>query len=184
MNYKNIHSIHKFLFNFKDDKNFVIEFLKNFFEFYGDKLNLPYSNQEEKEIIVCKILNKKTIKNYPEYNKFRSGQKFNLNDIGPKKRKVLYFMSLLYGYIWYTEISSTFEKLGYEYNNFFDDDENRNKFFSYKFLKSKRLDNLDYYDLIENNDNILETKYRLKNECKFYKSGVTSPSQIKKNNFF
>lgn len=170
---------HKYLHMFRNDKNIVKQILRLIFEQYGKKFNLRFNTIEQRLKIAGHIVNKNILKDELYNQKFKSGERFKLIDVPAKIRKVLYFMSLAYGCIWYSKITSTFDEFGYHYYNIFDDQWDRgekslqNSVLTGKFLQINKIDNLEHYDVVEDAKNELDIKYRLKKDACIYKHGIT-----------
>jgi hypothetical protein len=97
-------------------------------------------------------------------------------NVQTKTRKILYFMSLTYGYIWYSKKTSTCDSFGYRYFPIFNGYSKlgvSKTVLTGKFLKRHKIDNLDHYDVIETSCNELDIKYCLKKDANIYKCGVT-----------
>jgi hypothetical protein len=110
---------HKYLHMFRNDKIVVKRILRLIFEQYGKKFNLPFYTIKQRLKIAGHIVNKNTLKHELYNQKFKSGERFTLLDVPANTRKVLYFMSLAYGCIWYSKITSTFDDFGYHYYDIF-----------------------------------------------------------------
>lgn len=173
----NSKTMHKLLFIFKNNKEFIKVLFEKFKNTYDQKIPLQITNR----------INKLYFKNKKEVV---------FNETKSAFRKKLYPTALLNGYIWYTETKATYSKFGYEMedkliklanirmshaltinelkNNL------ENYIFYYGDLKRKCIHNLDYFELIEDNENVSKRKYKLKNYDCIYKVGcVCTIKQVK-----
>jgi hypothetical protein len=170
-------TFHKYLHMFRNDKIIIKHLLRLIFKKYGEMYNLPFDTLEQRLEIATKIVRKKSLKHYPYHKNFKSGERFKILDLPAKTRKILYFMSLAYGYIWYSKTTDTFDSFGYRYSDIFDGYSKsgitKNSILTGKFLKIHKIDNLEHYDVIEDAKNELDIKYRLKKDEHIYKCSVT-----------
>lgn len=126
------------------------------------------------EDLLKKLLNKKSVKNFPCYQELTENQGEShlfFERLNAKHRLVIYYTSLYHGYIYVASNTEMTDTPGFEYDNFHD--EHPGEVFPYSLLKRKRIHNLDYYEVVEKGPTPETSTFRLKPDAQIYKRGVT-----------
>lgn len=172
---------HKIMHIFRGNKYkiFIKAFIESLFKQYGILYSLPYITINERLKIAAKILNKISITRYTNFKLFNNHINFKLEKAGGKERRVIYFLSIIYGYIWYSKVDSSFDKwkISYNYDKLFGPygtkKFNLYDIISYDILKKNKIHNLNNYDLIEDNINKYKRTYRLKSDRDLTNLGIS-----------
>ena len=146
-------------------KNSHKDFLKIVVNYYIRSLQILYQidvniqlTDETKYMIQDKILSrimkKNNIDNHTELKDFRNNNDiFEYKNIRAKKRKIIYFLAIFNGYIWYSNIISSGVDNGYEFEkklrNLYNKKtyEKGNYIFKLKDLQKNKLACIDFFEL-------------------------------------
>lgn len=197
-NKKNSYLLNKIydIFKYSNYHDFIRKCRNHFFKIEFKAHDIDVDRIEIKQGIISKkrknvnleecnkihiLLQKITKKNNPHfyecYTKFYrnlGNQEINFQYLNRRSKLIIKFLCLYYGYIMIETNVHMFHNMGYTYWNFHDKAENRDKLFTYRFLRNKRIHELEYYDLVENHNNPMEIIYKLKKDVPIYKVGATN----------
>jgi len=134
-------------------------------------------NKDNLHLLLKEKIRRGTPKFFPYYTQFykelgNSSMTFSRSD--RRDRIIINYLSLYYGYlVVYTNVSNG-ECRGYSYEKFYDNNPSyKNMPLTFRFLKSKRIHNLEYYDLVSEGKTIYDNTYILKKDVMLYKLGAT-----------
>lgn len=152
-------------------KNFIINAKKYFFDTLFTKHEVNTIND-----LLSILIDVKNPHFYKEHIKFRRSLGdacINFGCLSKKTSYIVRYLALYNDYIWICIERWQSECVGYQYSKIHNDTRYKDKPLTYKFLKSKRVHNLEYYDLIHKADNIYESTYKLKENVWIGKTSAT-----------
>jgi hypothetical protein len=152
-------------------------FLRTCREHFLHLLYQQYETQDFK-LVLMKVLRKKNLELFDCYQMYKKEllpDELTFRDRNALHRLMIHYLSIYYGYLPICIKNVQREKFGYEYSYFHYD--HPNQVIPYHELKTYRLHNLEYYDLVETRPQFWNNLYRLKENVNIYKKGVTVDSK-------
>lgn len=177
-----LYLLHKLIHVFKKNNYVQTELLKYLFFVYGKLYKLPSHSLSDKLRLICKITGKTNLKRF--VHNFQNGA-FTIELNKGEKRFTYYLLAFAHEYTWHTVKDTVHDYVGknsraqYYYEDFFEKKSTDTIFTGLK-LKRNRIDNLKHYDVIEQMNNVLTSKYRLKKGENLYKLGYARHHKILK----
>ena len=116
---------------------------------------------------------------YPCYREFlkelaKGNPLITFESLNNKSRLIVKYLALYHGYLTVCTNKEMFEPLGYTYSSIHNDVRYKNKPLTFRFLKTKKIHNLEYYDLVEKKDTIYDSTFKLKPGALIYKKGAST----------
>lgn len=152
-------------------KSFIINAKK----YYFDQLFKQYKVSKIDDFFKI-LLKTKNPHFYEEHIKFRRNANNKYIDFEDRNKRhsiLIKYLALYNNYIWLISHRFQSESIGYVYTKIHDNPEYKDKPLKYSFMKTKRIHNFDYYDLVHRADNIYDSTFILKSDAKIYKLGAT-----------
>jgi len=169
-NYKILQNIY-YAFGKSYFNNFIMICKKYCLEIMFDKYKI-----NDIYIFLQKITHKNNPKFYDCYRKFYKeigNPLISFRYLNNKARLIIKYLSLYHEYLIVYTNKEMSEMRGNNYSDIHDDVKYKNKPLEFRFLKQKKIHNLEYYDLVERKNNIYDSTFILKKDVYIYKRGAT-----------
>lgn len=136
-------------------------------DYYFNKLYLLYHVTNFNDLLK-KLIHKPNPQFYHEYVQFNKGS-VKFESLTKRPSLIIKYLCLYHHYIWICTNRSQYETIGDTYSKIND----QYKEFEYRFLKSKGIHNLKYYNLVHEGKSFYDNRYQIKDTEDIYKLGIT-----------